>query len=522
MKARNTVIRTAAIVAAATVCFLFTSPRAFALSPLKSVSAEDVRSDLKHLRRLLLLAHPNLYAHKSQEKLSAEFSAIEARVKGGMKMGEAMLRVQQMLAAVCDEHTQIDLSETYDELDPKIFRIIGEPIISSPGLILFDHWNMKRSPTKLVALQGIPAADIDREMRATISADGCKSDSAILNQLEPLDTTLLLSFAIAQRSEYSATVRTRISTNPDVYGPPERRAVRLRPIGEIRWERRNTAANYRHTPLEDIGFKLPRAGVFNTSDPKNHGIMSATSEDGRYAYIHMGSFTKSADQTKTMNRVMRKIIRGNPKHVILDLTESPGGWIRSARRLLSYFLPRAHNTAKTLYKSSLKAPAADGFTPYSKERGNLQRTNARDFVNGRYSNGNYVLKAARASFGNPHYRGKITVLVGPNTFSAATMVALALKKERGATIVGHLSGGDNHTTCYAAHGTYRLPATGIRVAIPETCYTRSSSNGKGSRRPVPDVKVDPFGQLSSQLKRAIIQAAANHIAGRKESAAKNN
>ena len=197
--------------------------------------------------------------------------------------------------------------------------------------------------------------------------------------------------------------------------------------------------------------------------------------------------------------------------MILDLSENPGGQTKEASRLLSYFLPKSHQIAKKVYRKS-RVQADKSFLPFSSKRMKQHKKNVREFRKVRRKRGRYTLNVRRRSFGHPSYKGKLTVLVSPLTHSAATMVALTLKQQRKATVIGYPGGGSTTTSCFAAAGTYALPISKIEVIIPETCFLRSRSGRDRSKRLVPDIEVSPLARNSNMLLGRILRVAVKHSA----------
>ncbi|MEM8750460.1 MAG: S41 family peptidase [Pseudomonadota bacterium] len=506
----------------ALVCIAAVSTPALALSPEAKVSAEKVRSDLKYLRKLLSRTHPNLYAHKGPKKLRREFNAIEAKVKGEMRMGEAMVRVQQLLAAICDEHTSINLRDTFEHIDWINTKIVEQPIISTPNKVVLDEWGIKTAPVQLLGLDRLKAREMDQNLRSIISSDGCSGERPIFSRLAGFPTTMLLNYFHPRSEQYVSITRKRVPIDAEENSDVEFKVIYPFSLGAIYQRARLDLPTRRIIPLNSAGIPYERRHYYKINDRNYSGILGIVSPDKKYAYVHMGTFEMGKKQETAINEVMRKIIKENPEHVILDLTESPGGYSRSASRLLSYFLPRSHQIAKSVYRINRKFPTGNNFTPHSAQRAKMEKKFIRQFRRVPRKRSRYTLLLRRTSFGNPHFRGKVTVLVGPQTHSAATIAALVLKREIEATIIGYQSGGDTRTSCFAADGTYRLPATGIKVLIPETCFERVRSR-KGRGGPLkPDIEVDPFAQPSGELLQAILQAGADHVAGRDKTAAKSN
>jgi len=240
-------------------------------------------------------------------------------------------------------------------------------------------------------------------------------------------------------------------------------------------------------------------------------FIEQSSQDDRFSYIYMTDFSDEKKLQKHIDRTMRQIIKRNPEHVILDLTESPGGHIKTASQLLSYFLPRSHQIAQRVRRKTFRVSTEDSYEWLKPGYKKLATRQANQFKRARNRGGQRMLRVRRTSFGNPSYKGKLAVLISPQTHSAATMAALILKTQRNATIVGYQNGGSIKTSCFAALGTHRLPNTQLKVRIPETCYDRSIKRNAKEGRLVPDIRVDALQTSTKLLLPRIVEAAVDHV-----------
>jgi hypothetical protein len=83
-------------------------------------------------------------------------------------------------------------------------------------------------------------------------------------------------------------------------------------------------------------------------------------------------------------------------------------------------------------------------------------------------------------------KGGLFVIIGPGTFSAATVNALDLRNEANAILVGQPAGmRPNH---YGEHGEFRLPNSGLRVSYSTQFYQFAAASDSAV---VPDQQIEP-------------------------------
>ena len=224
---------------------------------------------------------------------------------------------------------------------------------------------------------------------------------------------------------------------------------------------------------------------------------------------------ESDQQRKDVNDAMREVIKASPDHVVLDLSGNPGGSINAAGHMMSYLLRRANRPASKVRLRDTAFYKRGKFTFVSKERRTQSLRAIRQFKRVGRINGVRTLPYARRSYGNPSFNGRLTLLVGPRTFSAATMVVTTLRKNRRAPTrtVGTAMGGSSSTSCFSANGYYTLPNSGLRILIPSTCYDRERDRRNKGEELVLDVPVDPLRTSLYSLRNRLYKAAFDTSTG---------
>jgi C-terminal processing protease CtpA/Prc len=92
--------------------------------------------------------------------------------------------------------------------------------------------------------------------------------------------------------------------------------------------------------------------------------------------------------------------------------------------------------------------------------------------------------------GRNHFDGKIYVLQGGYTFSAATMFLSHIKGQKNVTTIGEETGGGYYGNSAMHIPTITLPNTGIQVSLPMYRLVMDSTRPKGHGF-IPDIEIKP-------------------------------
>ncbi|MEM9676965.1 MAG: S41 family peptidase [Pseudomonadota bacterium] len=513
-------IRVFVLVVAATIMTSALLSPATGSANATTFSAQDVRTDLKLLRTLLRAYHPNLYAHTTRKKLNTRFNAVVGSVKGPMDFWNAAVKAQQMMAAVCDEHTSIRIDHSMMKKHGRPGARTREkvehpvPLVVSPERIFLDVLrNTLDLPKKKVldTYRGRSPKQLHALIKSIEVHDGCLQDKPLHTTKLNITTQLLLSTAlqsletpqkkenVEQKPDYTASIEQTDAQPADALA-----GVGIT-INTLLRNHRNEFHTHYNTVAKKLGMRILN------QRKRSLPVWTRYSEDGKTAVVVVETLTSTKLQQQVTDRVLRLLIDRAPDNVILDLSRLPGGSVNEASRILSYFLRRSHRTAQSYHRRSISRAQLSRLQYADRSRRDLEIESIRQFRRARRKGGLYTLRSRAVAFGNPSYRGKIMVLVSPDTRSAATIMALILQQQANATVVGYQNGGDTETSCFAAPGLRTLPKTGILVAVPTTCYRRSRVKGKRGGPLKVDIEVSPETFGSGHFFPKIYEAAADAL-----------
>jgi hypothetical protein len=170
-----------------------------------------------------------------------------------------------------------------------------------------------------------------------------------------------------------------------------------------------------------------------------------------------------------------------------------GGSVLSCTSLLQYLVHTPFNVADTVAAYTRHFPGKKYIKPWfiywlsmqiSGRKYDDERIHFRYFEHHRFNPKK-----------NNHFDGKLFVLTGGYTFSAATLVTGKLKGQNNVTIVGEETGGGAYGNSAMFLTNIVLPNTGIRVTLPLYRMVFNANVPKDGRGVMPDVEVKPSSSI---------------------------
>ena len=479
-----------------------------AAEPSKTYSKKQVLADIKQLVRLLKKNHPNLYAHQNSKKFKATIKRVKGKLTPKMSRLDAVVRFQQVLASVCDEHTGVIFSPKKEPSTYKSARYLESSLITRHGRIVVGNNNKSTNSEVILSIGDRSADNINEYMQSLQSQDGCLESKNHVIDGSTYQKVLFLGNYF-QDIKFGPKVEYRNHSNQIV----SRNEIFLN------FSRISKSLGFVHTMksimsnivLNQNSFSYQGKDFYRDYIDKDIQSYLYYNQSKKVYFLKLGEFTGGKKFDRLIDKSLRKIIAAKPDHVIVDLTDSPGGRILSASRLLSYFLPKAHRPARYVRVKNPSRKLRQPIVWKTAKRKKAHFKSMKIFRRSKRRKGQYRLRYSNKSFGNPDYKGKISVLVSPRTHSAATMVAAILKNKRNAKIIGYINKRSIATACFSPGGSLRLKNTRVMVDIPFTCFDRDKKTYEGQEFLKPDIVVNPMVSSSSNLGGRIIEAALKDL-----------
>lgn len=429
-------------------------------------SPTQTARDLKILKRALLALHPGLYKYQTPAQFDSVMIDAETRLAGGGSRADVFLTVTRVAAAVRCGHTwtnpynqapavQTELFKRADKLPLRLELVEDRFLVTAsaaPGIGAGDE---------LVAVDGVPAADIVRRVMPLVRADGGsdgkrRAQFSHLFDLSAMDLYWPLLHPPAD-SAYRLEVRQH-----GARGTVERRVSALTP-------------GARDSLLMAAGFKPPgdRWMLDVASGLATMTIPTFVVRDDTFdwkVWLRDAFTSLRAEHVETL---------------ILDIRANEGGDGEAADSLLTGILKRPFTTPAVRPESAYeRAPYVlmrfiDTWDyDFFDRTGQAEKTTGRNWLlKSRVSEGD-TLRPAAWAFG-----GRVFLLVGPVNSSAGYVMARRAQESGAATLVGQVTGGNRRGLNGGELCWVTLPNSGVAVDIPLISWVPTT--------PEPDASVTP-------------------------------
>ena len=408
------------------------------------ISCDDMKHDLEFLRKTLLDVHPNIYANIDEDVFQKQYRQTLEGLKSPLSTIDFLGEVAKLLFIIKDYHTTCSLSVS----DRYMQHIRENPKI----LPVIFHWDERQSCHYVLAardVEHIPLGskvikinDVDMNTfveNCAIYSPHIRPDYPdALAQMWGFWMFLWLEFG--ERDTWHLTIET-----PDGQGiEADTRAVAISELASLHWR-----------PLVTVGI--------------NHRIL----KDDNAVIVRMDTFADPSI-SEEYEAVFHDIRENNIAHLIIDLRNNPGGGSGPAERLLEYITDKSF------------VMMAEGQVKISQQARDA-RPNQKEFFAGDF--GSLITELSEPIVPQPlenRFRGKVYVLIGRRTASAASNFAQVVKHYGLGTLVGEETSGT--TVGPGEQIPVKLPRSGLVVGI-STKFFREPGGEPDGRGVQPDHEV---------------------------------
>jgi len=465
----------------ALVAALLANTATAAEMPNPMLSPAQAASDVVLLRRAFETIHPGLYRYQSKAAVDAAFARLEAQVKAPISTLTLHREIARLVASIHCDHSKPELPDAIEQWRqtnashlPLRFRLIeGRMIVLSGAL---------PKGAEITAINGRPVPQILQAVAPLVAYDG--------------DTDQAVTVKIADDSDLGGSDLEEYW--PGLFGAPQQWDIAWKMPGD------ETGQTSQLAPISFNQWTQLDAPDGKYRNEFYNGITWRMA--GKTARLKMDTFVNYRNPvaaTPFLGGFFKAMQAAGTEHLILDLRNNGGGstdpTIALARHLLDapFVLTRSIR-AKTIrfgdlpqYMETWGDREAQFNAPESAWRrtddGLLERipTGTDEGDDDDSTIAHQPLPAEQ------RFKGRLTVLTGPQNGSGATMTIAWLKDRRDVTLVGEDTSGSAEGPTAGNIFNLVLPASGIRVRVPQF---RSFTNIKAftPRRGVAaDVQVVP-------------------------------
>lgn len=419
-------------------------------NPNYKYSIQELQSDFIILRWVLEKAHPGLYWYTPKEKLNAQMDSTFNLLNRQMTEREFYQLLAPIFANIHCGHTILDPSYFYQNLGKRFpfdLKIENEKVF-----IRYDYTENKTIPigSELLSINGQSMQDILQKMYPAISSDALHLQGK-LQALED-DFQNLYDLLIAQPDTFALEyVAYSTEERKKVFVPAQDsdflRTYDKRYFEEIRQSK----------PLE---FNILANGIALLN------IRSFLPLDLKYARQKFSKFMKSAFQTIQSNDI---------KHLIIDLRQNGGGEMLYANELYSYLTDKPYRFLNRIEVSSDKKLSL-------LRTSELSKTTIHNPKHVALTDSGYIVKSSYYQFletqqpKKNNYQGKVYILIGKNSFSAASLFASLAYTYKRAAFIGEETGGGANGLNGGDFIDMTLPNTNLVIEVPLEKWVRIIPN----------------------------------------------
>lgn len=452
----------------------------FLLFPLSilgqnELAQEQVLEDYTIFKEIITTGHPSLYEYTSKSQWDSIFSSFKQKDIKEIRFSNDLFKsITSIADNVKDGHLIIHhpKMDTVPPMFPLLLKIIDEKIYTDT-----DDFGIPVG-SEIMSINSRSSQTIIKYLLKYAPSDGYNLTKKY-RQIEK-EFGILHYYEYGNRESYSVKYIT-----PD----GETKTIAIAPksfesIGKRYPNRNSHFAEYHQDANRMEYFKTRIAEQW----PFLYYIDSINT-----AVLTANSFGLDPKEFKSkLVDLFKEIKKKKAKNLIIDIRQNIGGYRINAINLYAFLTDEP-------FKQRISESAITNVLPHKENvihtMSDYSKFFEMYFASAKEENGRWLLTEDHAQAEMIPYKkafqGKVNVLVGGNTFSAASAFALNTKNDQNITLVGEETGGGCyfHTGQYSA--LYELPNSKIMVRMPFVKidkYVLDNSIPKGSGI-LPDIKV---------------------------------
>lgn len=434
--------------------------------PERQLTADQLREDFEVFREALEAGHSGLYAHTPKVEMTEAFDDIAAGLDRPGTERELLLRLMGLVKRIHDGHTGIHESSAYRSwLDAQpIYPPFGLEFAGGRAYTRRNYADDAALETghEVVALNGRPMGAVTRDLMSLVTSDG-RSDAGVYLRL-------------------AGTLRfARLYSH--LYGPTSTWRYRLR-------DRRT--GELRDLPLPGLDAETVQERFQERYAEDDRPTVELTWR-GSVPVLRMSGMVRTVGEVpidEFLKETFIAITERRADHLVIDFRDNGGGADVTGKHLMAHLLDEPFTYYDALTMRSGRTPylehSDEGAEEVAEQMATLEpRPDGLFDVPGHPN-----LGVQRPS--SPHYAGRVTVLIGPRSFSAATETLAVMWAHDRVTMVGSETGGSAVGNTSGASIRVTLPNSGIRLDMPLHRYHQAVGEYPHPDRGfLPDYVIEP-------------------------------
>ncbi len=486
-----------------TVCIaaLLACPAA-AHMPDPMLTAAQATADVALMRRAMETVHPGLYRYAKKAEVDAGFARLAAAARAPISTLALHREIARMVASIHCDHSKPELPEAIEKWRqgnashlPLRFKLIEGRMIVTAGAL--------PAGAEIIAINGRQVPQILTALAPLVAYDG--------------DTDQAIAEKIADDSDLGGSNFDEYW--PGLFGAPT--------AWEIEWKLPGTANGERVTlapiSLNDWAKLSAPAAAFR-SEFYNSVTWRMQGKVARLGIDTFVNYRNPVAATAFLGGFFKAMKAAGTTHLILDLRNNGGGSEDVSIALARHLFDAPFTWSKPIRYKAIRYGDLPQHIESWGDRAELFTPPQSAFI--RTADGWYDRTPASTDEAddddstiqhNPlpaaqRFGGRLTVLTGPRNGSGATRTVAWLQERRGATLVGEDTAGSAEGPTVGQILLLTLPASGIRVRVPNAWNRTNIARFTPRRGVAADVLVVPtLADFSAGRDRALDVARAGAV-----------
>ncbi len=444
--------------------------------PLPKMAAAPLIEDIVLLKKILEANHPSLYWYTPKDSIDHYFQETIAGITDSLNEPTYKNLVSKLVAHIRCGHTTVRFSKAYGKI-AGLYRYPQFPL------------SIKAWDDSLVVLGSINRNDSIFKRGTIITAINQRTPAQLLDTMYQYISTD--GYGINHKSQvisgnFPGWYKTILGDADSVYS--------IRYIDSTGIEKESIVNAYR--PVIDTNRKkevlreprLTRREIRKLSLLNKRSMVIDTAAST--AYIRLTTFT--GGRLKSFFRKSFKTLEKlSIQNLVMDLRENGGGSVSNSIRLTQYLIDKPFRVGDTVAAISRKFSYGRYIKPtliywFAMNFGASKEKDGKIHYR-RYERHEY------APGEKHHYNGKVYLIQGGYTFSAATMFISQLQGQSNVKVVGEETGGGYYGNSAMHIPKITLPNSGIVVSLPMYRLVMDKDRPKGHGI-MPDILVKPSSQ----------------------------
>lgn len=445
--------------------------------PLPKKPPEQLKEDLRTLKKILEANHPSLYWYTPQHQLDSVFNNTLMQIRDSMNE----VRFKNLVAAYISQikcgHTTVRNSKSFAKHFSK------RPQLSFPlnmkvwedSLVVINNLNTRDSVltrgTKILAINGRTGQQFVDAFSPFISGDGLGTGFAC--QLISGNFGNFYKSIIGLDSSYHITYINKQGM------PADTTLHNFNPLSI-----KLSAETMRNFKMQRPSRKELR--LLRREEKRQLRIDSTT----HTAYMRLGSFSGSGT-AHFIKSSFRKIKNAGAQQLVIDVRTNGGGKVSNSTLLTRHISDHPFRVADSVVRNQKGLEFGSRFQQsWIYALGLL--FSSRKQTDGRYHFSRFENKIWQPIKKN-HFIGQVYLVQGGYSFSATTLFLGELKNQKNVQLIGEETGGGYYGNSAMMIPVCTLPNSGLRVSVPLYRLVINKERPKG-RGVIPDIHVPPSSE----------------------------